>query len=160
MVNRTPTVGEALTENLPSDEVPTEEEAADTKLPGDDVYDDAKDPYGDGATSRTVDGGHGGTGTGTPRGSGQGNGGIRGGSGGHTGGGKGGGTSSVGQGNGHLVRQAEARRVVRLEVMTLSHTLLVLRRNEQSPLSKSQSNAVLFQISQFSLKYCSKPSPD
>lgn len=101
--------------DAPSDEAPTEEETDDTESSGDDVYDDAKDLYGndmpdippgtpdpdggDGATGGAGRGGHGSTGTGAPRGGGQGNGGAHGGSGGHTGGGgKGGGTTSGGQG--------------------------------------------------------------
>lgn len=114
-ITGTPPEGGAPAEDAPSDEVPAEEGADDTKPSGDDVYDDAKDLYGDGmpdippgtpdpdggdgATSGTGRGGHGGTGTGTPRGGGQGNSGPHGGSGGHTGGGgKTGGASSGGPG--------------------------------------------------------------
>jgi hypothetical protein len=114
-ITDTPSVDDAPTDKAPSDEVPTKEEADDTKPSGDDVYDDAKDLYGDGmpdippgthdpdggdgATGGTGRGGSGGTGTGTPRGGGQGNGGSHGGSGGNTGdGGKSGGTGSGGQG--------------------------------------------------------------
>ena len=110
-----PPESEAPSSDTSPDDIPTEDEADDTKPPGEDVYGDAKDLYGDdmpdippgthdpdggdGTTSGTGRGGHGGTSTGTPRGSGQGNGGAHGGSGGHTGGsGKGGGTSSGGQG--------------------------------------------------------------
>lgn len=114
-ITATPPVDEAPTGNASSDEVPTEEEADDTKPSGDDVYDDAKDLYGDGmpdippgthdpdggdgATNGAGRGGHGGTGTGTPRGGGQGNGGAHGGSGSNNGdGGKSGGTGRGGQG--------------------------------------------------------------
>jgi len=113
-ITGTPPEGGAPAEDAPSDEVPAEEGADDTKPSGDDVYDDAKDLYGDGmpdippgthdpdggdgAMGGTGRGGHGGTGTGTPRGGGQGNGGAHGGSGGHTGGGKSGGPNGGGQG--------------------------------------------------------------
>jgi len=114
-ITGTPPEGGAPAEDAPSDEVPAEEGADDTKPSGDDVYDDAKDLYGDGmpdippgtpdpdggdgATSGTGRGGHGGTGTGAPRGGGQGNSGPHGGSGGHPGGGgKSGGASSGGPG--------------------------------------------------------------
>ncbi|UZR28061.1 sacsin N-terminal ATP-binding-like domain-containing protein [Methylococcus mesophilus] len=108
-----PPEDEASSGDAPSDEIPTEEEADDTNRPGEDVYDDAKDLYGDdmpdippktpdpdsdGATSGAGRGGQGGAGTGAPRGGGQGNGGVHGGSGSHTGSGsKSGGASSGGQ---------------------------------------------------------------
>lgn len=101
--------------NPPPEPSPAPEPEADAPPDGD-VYDGAKDLYGDdmpdispgtpdpdggdGATGGAGRGGQRGTGTGTPRGGGQGNDGAHGGSGGgHTGGGgKGGGTSGGGQG--------------------------------------------------------------
>jgi hypothetical protein len=105
---------EAPAVNAPSGEAPSVE-ADDTKPSGDDVYEEAKDLYGDGmpdiptgthdtdggdgATGGSGHGGSGGIGTGTPRGGGQGTGGAHGGAGGSTGdGGKTGGTGSGGQG--------------------------------------------------------------
>lgn len=113
--DETPTDDAPDVADAPSDEVPAEEGTDDSKPSGDDVYDDAKDLYGDGmpdippgthdsdggddATRGSGRGVHGGIGSGTSRGGGQGNGGPLGGSGGHTGGGvKGGGSSSGGQG--------------------------------------------------------------
>lgn len=90
-----------LEEEAPTDDASSDEETDDTESGGDDVYDDAKDLYGDdmpeippgtpdpddsdGATGGAGRGGQGGTGAGTPRGSGKGNG-PNGGSGGQTGG--------------------------------------------------------------------------
>lgn len=103
---------ETSTEGVSSDDVSVEDDADDTKPTGEDIYDDAKDLYGegmpdipqgtydpdggDGITTGSGRSGQGGTGAGTSRGGGQGNGGVRGGgSGGHTdGGGKSNGASS------------------------------------------------------------------
>ncbi|HHP1384760.1 TPA: sacsin N-terminal ATP-binding-like domain-containing protein [Pseudomonas aeruginosa] len=121
LLRRDPTIVAELTSRLSAnpppqpDPSPAPEPEADETSDGD-VYDGAKDLYGDdmpdippgtpdpdggdGATGGAGRGGQGETGTGTPRGGGQGNGGAHGGSGGgHTGGGgKSGGTNSGGQG--------------------------------------------------------------
>ncbi len=105
---------DATTENESSDEVLVEEDTDDTRPSGEDVYDEAKDLYGDdmpdipsgrydpdgseGSTSGTGRGSQGETGTGRPRGEGQGGIGSRDGSGNHTGSGKSGGTNTGGQG--------------------------------------------------------------
>lgn len=102
-----------------ADEAPTAGAPSDTPAPDEEsdsnVYDGAKDLYGDnmpdippgtpdpdggdGASGGAGRGGQGGTGAGTPRGGDQGHGGAHGGSGGHSGGGgKGSGTSGGGQG--------------------------------------------------------------
>lgn len=97
-------------EEAPTVEPPTEPDTDTVDPSGDDVYDDAKDLYGDdmpdippgtpdpdggdGATGGAGRGGQSGSGTGTPRGGGQGHGGAHGGSG---GGGKGSGTGGGGQ---------------------------------------------------------------
>lgn len=121
LLRRDPAIVAELTSRLSANPAPVPETSpapepeADAPSDGD-VYEDAKDLYGDGmpdippgtpdpdggdgATGGAGRSGQGGTGTGAPRGGGQGNGGPHGGSGGgHTGGGgKGGGTSSGGQG--------------------------------------------------------------
>ncbi|RQA23740.1 hypothetical protein IPC507_18490 [Pseudomonas aeruginosa] len=121
LLRRDPTIVAELTSRLSAnpppqpDPSPAPEPEADETSDGD-VYDGAKDLYGDdmpdippgtpdpdggdGATGGAGRGGQGETGTGTPRGGGQGNGGAHGGTGGgHTGGGgKSGGTNSGGQG--------------------------------------------------------------
>ena len=107
-----PPANVAPTDGLPSDTVSPDEED-DINATGDDVYDGAKDLYGDdmpyippgtpdpdggdGATGGAARGGQGGTDTGTPRGGSQGQGGAHGGSGGHSGsGGRGSGTGGGG----------------------------------------------------------------
>lgn len=121
LLRRDPAIVAELTSRLSANPAPTPETSptpepeADAPSDGD-VYDGAKDLYGDGmpdippgtpdpdggdgATDGEGRGGQRGTGTGTPRGGGQGNGGAHGGlGGGHSGGGgKGGGTSGGGQG--------------------------------------------------------------
>lgn len=101
--------------NPPPEAEPSTAPEPEADEPSDDVYDDAKDLYGDdmpdippgtpdpdggdGIGTGSGGSGQGRTGTGTSRGGGQGNGGARGGSGdGANGGGKGGGNSSGGQG--------------------------------------------------------------
>lgn len=106
---------ETASGDAPPDESPVDQETDAGKPSDDDVYDDAKDLYGDGmpdippgtpdpdggdgATGGAGRGGQGGTGTGTPRSGGTGNGGAHCDSGGHSGGsGKGSGIGSGGQG--------------------------------------------------------------
>lgn len=115
LLRRDPTIVAELTSRLSANPAPEPDSEADEPSDGD-VYDGAKDLYGDdmpdippgnpdpdggdGATGGAGRGGQAGTGTGTPRGGDQGNGGAHGGSGGghRGGGGKGGGTSGGGQG--------------------------------------------------------------
>lgn len=98
-----PPVDEPSTEDAASDATPPDQNEGNGGSTGADVYDGAKDLYGDdmpdippgtsdphGGDDATGGGGHGGqsgTGAGTPRGGGQGHGGAHGGSGGHPGGG-------------------------------------------------------------------------
>lgn len=110
ITDQPPPEEEAPSDEAPTVEPPTESDTDTVDPSGDDVYDDAKDLYGDdmpdippgtpdpdggdGATGGARRGGQGGSGTGTPRGGDQGHGGAHGGSG---GGGKGSGTSGGGQ---------------------------------------------------------------
>lgn len=119
LLRRDPAIVAELTSRLSANPTPESEPSPgpepEADEPSDDVYDDARDLYGDdmpdippgtpdpdggdGIGTGAGGGGQGRTGTGTSRGGGQGNGGARGGSGdGANGGGKGGGNSSGGQG--------------------------------------------------------------
>lgn len=119
LLRRDPAIVAELTSRLRANPTPESEPSRrpepEADEPSDDVYDDARDLYGDdmpdippgtpdpdggdGIGTGAGGGGQGRSGTGTSRGGGQGNGGARGGSGdGANGGGKGGGNSSGGQG--------------------------------------------------------------
>lgn len=105
---------DALSDDAPTVEASPESDTDTADSPGEDVYDDAKDLYGDdmpdippgthdpdggdGARSGAGHGGKGGAGTAQPRGGGLGNGGAYGGTGGHAGGGTGGGNETGGHG--------------------------------------------------------------